>query len=209
MNDLLWCCWTLSSSQGTGGSFSIDSEEYEAMPVEVKLLPRKLQFFCDPRKREQLLPSSAPWAARRRGPQDCTEATSGTKREQMPQLSPQCCQRIPRAFPWQVPLPFSHCLPTSALCTCFPLAHAFDSVRQSFPQLSSRTLTLSGWRRTRVHFVIFPSTTAVANRLPDSLRLSFGYPRTSAPESWLQASPGRCLVSSDLACFRSILNPKL
>ncbi|GAB5568845.1 acylglycerol kinase [Prionailurus iriomotensis] len=46
--------------KGTGGSFSIDSEEYEAMPVEVKLLPRKLQFFCDPRKREQLLPRSAP-----------------------------------------------------------------------------------------------------------------------------------------------------
>ena len=41
--------------QGTGGAFSIDSEEYEAMPVEVKLLPRKLQFFCDPRRREQLL----------------------------------------------------------------------------------------------------------------------------------------------------------
>lgn len=49
-----------SPPQGTGGSFSIDSEEYEAMPVEVKLLPRKLQFFCDPRKREQLLPRSAP-----------------------------------------------------------------------------------------------------------------------------------------------------
>lgn len=29
------------------------------MPVEVKLLPRKLQFFCDPRKREQLLQSPA------------------------------------------------------------------------------------------------------------------------------------------------------
>lgn len=25
------------------------------MPVEVKLLPRKLQFFCDPTVREQLL----------------------------------------------------------------------------------------------------------------------------------------------------------
>lgn len=45
--------------EGTGGSFSIDSEEYEAMPVEVKLLPRKLQFFCDPRKREQLLQSTS------------------------------------------------------------------------------------------------------------------------------------------------------
>nr|XP_060485120.1 acylglycerol kinase, mitochondrial [Panthera onca] len=50
---------TLLLPEGTGGSFSIDSEEYEAMPVEVKLLPRKLQFFCDPRKREQLLPRSA------------------------------------------------------------------------------------------------------------------------------------------------------
>lgn len=48
-----------SSPQGTGGSFSIDSEEYEAMPVQVKLLPRKLRFFCDPRKREQLMPRSA------------------------------------------------------------------------------------------------------------------------------------------------------
>lgn len=46
--------------EGTGGSFSIDSEEYEAMPVEVKLLPRKLHFFCDPRKRAQMLQSAAP-----------------------------------------------------------------------------------------------------------------------------------------------------
>ena len=29
------------------------------MPVEVKLLPRTLQFFCDPRTREQLLQSPA------------------------------------------------------------------------------------------------------------------------------------------------------
>lgn len=50
---------TLLLLEGTGGAFSIDSEEYEAMPVEVKLLPRKLQFFCDPRKREQLLQSPA------------------------------------------------------------------------------------------------------------------------------------------------------
>lgn len=48
-----------SSFQGTEGSFSIDSEEYEAMPVEVKLLPRKLQFFCDPRKRQQVLQSTS------------------------------------------------------------------------------------------------------------------------------------------------------
>ncbi|XP_033049863.1 acylglycerol kinase, mitochondrial isoform X1 [Trachypithecus francoisi] len=47
----------VSGEGGAGGSFSIDSEEYEAMPVEVKLLPRKLQFFCDPRKREQMLAS--------------------------------------------------------------------------------------------------------------------------------------------------------
>ncbi|KGL82846.1 hypothetical protein N309_04840, partial [Tinamus guttatus] len=45
----------LQLPEGTGGSFGIDNEEYEAMPVEVKLLPRKLHFFCDPRRREQML----------------------------------------------------------------------------------------------------------------------------------------------------------
>uniref|UniRef100_A0A8D0JQ69 Acylglycerol kinase, mitochondrial n=1 Tax=Sus scrofa TaxID=9823 RepID=A0A8D0JQ69_PIG len=45
--------------EGTGGFFSIDSEEYEAMPVEVKLLPRKLRFFCDPRRRAEMLQSLA------------------------------------------------------------------------------------------------------------------------------------------------------
>ncbi|CAO2603280.1 Acylglycerol kinase, mitochondrial [Lemmus lemmus] len=50
---------TLLLPEGTEGSFSIDSEEYEAMPVEVTLLPRKLQFFCDPRKREQMLQSAS------------------------------------------------------------------------------------------------------------------------------------------------------
>ncbi|XP_073178357.1 acylglycerol kinase, mitochondrial isoform X3 [Lepidochelys kempii] len=45
----------LQLPEGTEGSFGIDSEEYEAMPVEVKLLPRKLEFFCDPRRREQML----------------------------------------------------------------------------------------------------------------------------------------------------------
>ncbi|XP_041254665.1 acylglycerol kinase, mitochondrial isoform X2 [Onychostruthus taczanowskii] len=45
----------LQLPEGTEGSFGIDNEEYEAMPVEVKLLPRKLRFFCDPRMREQLL----------------------------------------------------------------------------------------------------------------------------------------------------------
>ncbi|NXW13673.1 AGK protein, partial [Circaetus pectoralis] len=45
----------LQLPEGTEGSFGIDNEEYEAMPVEVKLLPRKLRFFCDPRIREQML----------------------------------------------------------------------------------------------------------------------------------------------------------
>lgn len=29
------------------------------MPVEVKLLPRKLRFFCDPSVREQMLQAAA------------------------------------------------------------------------------------------------------------------------------------------------------
>ncbi|NXL52263.1 AGK protein, partial [Podilymbus podiceps] len=45
----------LQLPEGTEGSFGIDNEEHEAMPVEVKLLPRKLRFFCDPRMREQML----------------------------------------------------------------------------------------------------------------------------------------------------------
>ncbi|KAL4684993.1 hypothetical protein H8957_017453, partial [Semnopithecus entellus] len=49
---------TLLVPEGAGSTFSIDSEEYEVMPVEVKLLPRNLPFFCDPRKREQMLASS-------------------------------------------------------------------------------------------------------------------------------------------------------
>ncbi|KAJ7402961.1 Acylglycerol kinase, mitochondrial [Pitangus sulphuratus] len=49
----------LQLPEGTEGSFGIDNEEYEAMPVEVKLLPRKLRFFCDPRMREQLLRAAA------------------------------------------------------------------------------------------------------------------------------------------------------
>ena len=54
------CALLLLRAQGArSSSFSVDSEEHEAMPVEVKRLPRKLQFFCDPRKREQLLPRSA------------------------------------------------------------------------------------------------------------------------------------------------------
>uniref|UniRef100_A0A674K6X8 Acylglycerol kinase, mitochondrial n=1 Tax=Terrapene triunguis TaxID=2587831 RepID=A0A674K6X8_9SAUR len=51
--DFLNIC--IEPDTGTEGSFGIDSEEYEAMPVEVKLLPRKLQFFCDPRRRKQML----------------------------------------------------------------------------------------------------------------------------------------------------------
>ncbi|XP_028929325.1 acylglycerol kinase, mitochondrial isoform X1 [Ornithorhynchus anatinus] len=45
---------TLLLPEGTGGSFGIDTEEYEAMPVEVRLLPRKLRFFCDPTIRARL-----------------------------------------------------------------------------------------------------------------------------------------------------------
>ncbi|XP_062403245.1 acylglycerol kinase, mitochondrial isoform X1 [Sardina pilchardus] len=41
--------------QEGGGFFNIDNEEYEAMAVEVRLLPRKLRFFCSGERREQLL----------------------------------------------------------------------------------------------------------------------------------------------------------
>eukprot|EP00064_Thunnus_orientalis_P003056 superscaffoldBa00000243_g3064 len=41
--------------EGTGGFYNIDNEEYEAMPVEVRLLPRKLRFFINTERREQLL----------------------------------------------------------------------------------------------------------------------------------------------------------
>uniref|UniRef100_A0A4W5RL76 Acylglycerol kinase, mitochondrial n=1 Tax=Hucho hucho TaxID=62062 RepID=A0A4W5RL76_9TELE len=37
------------------GFYNIDNEEYEAMSVEVTLLPRKLHFFCSAERREQLL----------------------------------------------------------------------------------------------------------------------------------------------------------
>ncbi|KAM8974500.1 acylglycerol kinase, mitochondrial [Pelodytes ibericus] len=40
--------------EGTEGHFSIDSEEYEAMSVEVTLLPRKLRFLCHPTVKQQL-----------------------------------------------------------------------------------------------------------------------------------------------------------
>uniref|UniRef100_A0A8C5EQX6 Acylglycerol kinase, mitochondrial n=1 Tax=Gouania willdenowi TaxID=441366 RepID=A0A8C5EQX6_GOUWI len=48
----LLCAWTL---QGASGFYNIDNEEYEAMPVEVRLLPRKLSFFISAERREELL----------------------------------------------------------------------------------------------------------------------------------------------------------
>ncbi|KAG9463830.1 hypothetical protein GDO78_020988, partial [Eleutherodactylus coqui] len=44
--------------EGTGGHFSIDSEEYDAMSVDVTLLPRKLLFFCHPAQKEKFSQSS-------------------------------------------------------------------------------------------------------------------------------------------------------
>jgi len=41
--------------QGTSGFYNIDNEEFEAMPVEIRLLPRKLRFFISAERREQLL----------------------------------------------------------------------------------------------------------------------------------------------------------
>uniref|UniRef100_A0A3P8P5C2 Acylglycerol kinase, mitochondrial n=1 Tax=Astatotilapia calliptera TaxID=8154 RepID=A0A3P8P5C2_ASTCA len=41
--------------RGASGFYNIDNEEYEAMPVEVRLLPRKLRFFISAERREQLL----------------------------------------------------------------------------------------------------------------------------------------------------------
>ncbi|XP_074533251.1 acylglycerol kinase, mitochondrial [Halichoeres trimaculatus] len=45
----------LQLPEGAGGFYNIDNEEYEAMPVEVRLLPRKLRFFISAERREQLL----------------------------------------------------------------------------------------------------------------------------------------------------------
>ncbi|XP_043944424.1 acylglycerol kinase, mitochondrial [Protopterus annectens] len=45
----------LQLSEGTTGFFGIDNEEYEAMNVEVNLLPRKLRFFCDAGRKQELL----------------------------------------------------------------------------------------------------------------------------------------------------------
>ncbi|CAN2387235.1 Acylglycerol kinase [Pristimantis euphronides] len=44
--------------EGTEGHFSIDSEEYDAMSVEVMLLSRKLRFFCHPSQKEKFTQSS-------------------------------------------------------------------------------------------------------------------------------------------------------
>uniref|UniRef100_A0A8C5PQI0 Acylglycerol kinase, mitochondrial n=1 Tax=Leptobrachium leishanense TaxID=445787 RepID=A0A8C5PQI0_9ANUR len=40
--------YSCKKKYGTEGYFSIDSEKYEAMSVEVTLLPRKLRFLCHP-----------------------------------------------------------------------------------------------------------------------------------------------------------------
>nr|XP_040018169.1 acylglycerol kinase, mitochondrial isoform X2 [Gasterosteus aculeatus aculeatus] len=45
----------LQLPEGSAGFYNIDNEEYEAMPVEVRLLPRKLRFFISAERREQLL----------------------------------------------------------------------------------------------------------------------------------------------------------
>lgn len=45
----------LQLPEGAGGFFNIDNEEYDALPVEVRLLPRKLRFFISAERREQLL----------------------------------------------------------------------------------------------------------------------------------------------------------
>lgn len=40
--------------QEGAGFYNIDNEAFEAMPVEVRLLPRKLRFFCSAERREEL-----------------------------------------------------------------------------------------------------------------------------------------------------------
>lgn len=45
----------LQLPEGATSFYNIDNEEYEAMPVEVRLLPRKLRFFISTERREQLL----------------------------------------------------------------------------------------------------------------------------------------------------------
>uniref|UniRef100_A0A673N3U5 Acylglycerol kinase, mitochondrial n=1 Tax=Sinocyclocheilus rhinocerous TaxID=307959 RepID=A0A673N3U5_9TELE len=46
-------CLSLPEEGGVG-FYDIDNEAYEAMSVEVRLLPRKLRFFCSAEHREQL-----------------------------------------------------------------------------------------------------------------------------------------------------------
>ncbi|KAM9311501.1 acylglycerol kinase, mitochondrial [Gastrophryne carolinensis] len=46
--------------EGTKGHFSIDYEEYEAMSVEVTVLPRKLRFLCHPSRKEELSQNPTP-----------------------------------------------------------------------------------------------------------------------------------------------------
>ncbi|XP_059191172.1 acylglycerol kinase, mitochondrial [Centropristis striata] len=41
--------------EDAAGFYNIDNEEYEAMPVEIRLLPRKLRFFISAERREELL----------------------------------------------------------------------------------------------------------------------------------------------------------
>uniref|UniRef100_A0A670YND9 Acylglycerol kinase, mitochondrial n=1 Tax=Pseudonaja textilis TaxID=8673 RepID=A0A670YND9_PSETE len=59
MSALLCCCvknlLIFLCRQDTEGSLAIDNEEHEAMTVEVKLLPRKLHFFCDARRKVEML----------------------------------------------------------------------------------------------------------------------------------------------------------
>ncbi|KAE8296564.1 Acylglycerol kinase, mitochondrial [Larimichthys crocea] len=45
----------LQLPEDAGGFYNIDNEEYEAMPVEIRLLPRKLRFFISAERRQQLL----------------------------------------------------------------------------------------------------------------------------------------------------------
>lgn len=125
--------WVSASLQGTGGSFSIDSEEYEAMPVEVKLLPRKLHFFCDPRKRAQMLQSAAPWVGTRSqalGDWD----QKGAPASPVPSVVRGSRGRLHGKYPFSQRSPFSAC---SLLACQWSLPSA------SFPQTSSRSLPLT------------------------------------------------------------------
>uniref|UniRef100_A0A7N6BUG3 Acylglycerol kinase, mitochondrial n=1 Tax=Anabas testudineus TaxID=64144 RepID=A0A7N6BUG3_ANATE len=51
----VFICIFCPAPQASGTFYNIDNEEYEAMPVEVRLLPRKLRFFISAERREQLL----------------------------------------------------------------------------------------------------------------------------------------------------------